>query len=426
MVLRPKGLLPLVFLLAVLPAQAREMNTWIEIGAEYTDNSLLVPTGESKDYLYTPRLRVDYMIDNSLLELNLDYEARWTEYDRNTFEDRLDLTGVGDLRITILDRYLFWNAGLNRSRVTLDARDADTPLNETERSVFQTGPEFRLGFGQLAFLTVTADYVETSFDQDQLFETTQGRYGITFIRRLSDALNVTLGAQYIDVSSDEVQLEYEGERYTVGLSGGGERFRYDLTAGRNTIDRNDGSEVAGGFYSARLDLTLRQATWWVASTRELTDSNLGLALNSSPGDALDNGDANAGARDIVDRRRSEIGLRYELSRSEIRVGATVDEQDFQSLFRDQETYSAFLVLTYNLSPRLRVSLQNDFLDSTFQTSDVLERTFDESRHVLQFEYRPNDRMTFTLWGRYRDRSSDDDPLENFDEVGGGITVSFRI
>ncbi|XOV86645.1 MAG: hypothetical protein ACFHX7_16950 [Pseudomonadota bacterium] len=408
-------------------AHANEMQTFVSLDAERSDNPLLTATGNGlAEVELRPSVRIDYLLDYSSLSANLNYSASQSRFRHETFEDRTEILGTGTARLTIAQNLLYWDFYQNRTRLALESREPLTPNNETRRGVIRTGPQLNWALGARTRLQLGANYISSTFDSGSALETDQMQFSAGLSQQVSAGTNLALNYQQSDADSEVDVLKYKSKRAGVTLSGAGRRYEFSLSVGRSTIDRESGTSVSGAYYASTVSVTLAATRFWFSGTRELTDSSLGLSLNTSPDAAPVNGDANFASQDIVLRERYEALVTRELAQGLITLGAVYDAADYQNLTRDEVDHTFYLSVQYPLSPRWNVQYKREFRDSSFETvqnlppSDFLERN-----DTLDFVFRPNQRTRFRI-GFHNNERAHVLPSESFEEVVVTLMIERRI
>ncbi|MCB1691869.1 MAG: hypothetical protein KDI19_03840 [Pseudomonadales bacterium] len=411
-------------------ASGHELNTYIGADIQYSDNSrLLPPPGDVADTWAVPQVRIDYGLQFTNLEGNLRYSAKRTIYDRGTFPDRTDVLGEGTFKWTIADRRLFWNFYQNRNRLTINSRDVDTPDNQTNRSVISTGPVLMLNFGRDSHLQLGATYVDTSFDNGMLVSTKQGQANINYTQSIGARSSVGIFGQYSDTSSDAAILDYKSDRAGVNYTGQGQSWQLELQLGSNHVKRNVGTSFRGTFASAEFTRTTQNTVWRLSATQELTDSALGLSLDQSVENPLDNGDGNFGASDIIERRRYEAStvLNFGEGKSTLDVGAWLDQQDYQTLPEDRDVTGARAEFRYRTSPRVMLSVRANWTQNQFEMAlpAAPSEDYDDASWRFSIRYTPNTRLSLNLWtGGTRRKFDAGTP--NVESKPSGLIVEYRI
>ncbi len=417
----------LLFLMA--DSSAHELTTTIGLGLEYSDNiRRVIREEEEADIVVSPTVSVDYLLEYPEFEATLAYTASVVDYRRNNFDGRTDLVGEGRFRWTIVPRRLFWNFYQNINRLAIDSLDVDTPQNQTDRSIVQTGPAFMMNFGRNSYFRLDASWVNSRFDSGRLAESTQNQYRVEYIQGIGSNLQVGITGQYADVEFDNNVLDYTDSRVGFAVRGTTRNTTYSLDIGPDRIDRSGGASTSGFFIVLSASLTRKNSNWEITANRQLTDSSTGLTLAGNLGNNLQNGDIGFDEADVVERTRYEAGWDYELvpGRSTLNINLYFDKRDYQTRNSDQDTLGARLEYRYRFSRRLSAGYRYEWAQDKRALDDFSgEEQSILRRHRITLYYQPNQRLNMTCWisdGR-RDFSPTD---RDYQEFSAGLTVGYRI
>ena len=83
---------------------------------------------------------------------------RYTDYDRNTNDDRSELTGNSALRAQLVPQRLFWAFSHTLSEDRSNRSDTDTADNRERRQQISTGPQLLYSITDADSLGLTALY----------------------------------------------------------------------------------------------------------------------------------------------------------------------------------------------------------------------------------------------------------------------------
>ncbi len=396
-----KSCLCVVLTCAPVLGYSHELKTTIGINTEYTDNSRqLPPPDELKELTVTPSLAINYKLEYPSAEANLRYRVARTDYRKDTFEDRTDFTGEGSLQWSIIDKRLSWNFYQNRNRLRIDSLNVDTPENETERNVMRTGPTFQLNFGRDGYLQLNAAYVDNSFDNGRITNSSQVQYGFASSQSVGARTKMGLTGRRSDIEFDNDQFNYKSDRIALNISGTGQSYKYDVNFGRNFIKRDSGEKNSGPFVSLSLGVTRGDSVWNFSANQELTDSATGLSLDSNVSNGLNNGDANFDSTDVVQRSRVEFSYTNQLipDRLSASLNVAYDEQDFQTLPQDQRSEGAGVSVQLNLSRRMISSYRYNRSKEKLEAAPLSvngEESVHEI-HQIDFRYNVNPKLDIVL------------------------------
>lgn len=402
---------------------ANELETTVNVALDYDDNIFRDSEIEIGDLKRTPSLDIDYEYDFTNINAVLGYSIRRVDYRDDSFSDRTDFIGEGNVNWSIVDNRLSWSFDHSRNRLSIDNQDPLTPENEDDRTVMRTGPTVKLISGARTNLSLNASYVESISDQSQ--DTEMTKVGLDFSQRITDTFLLGLFVQTSEIKPEVKIQGYDNERVGFRLSRSSENLNLELEYGTNEVARQAGDENSSPYYSAKLSWMTTNSEFTVRANRELTDSNLGLSLNQNVGDGLNNGDGNLGNQDVIDRFHHELSYSLKFQKVRVSLGFTFDEQDFQILTQDETSKTAIFSLGYDLSQR--VNLTYDFTQEKNEFSvglDLKDELIGRDQS-LTVRYRINDALSLQMVFREESRKHDKTPLRDYDASGALMTISYR-
>lgn len=417
---------------------ANKLTTTLSLDTSYTNNSRLRPSNEAQDdILLVPGISTNYLFEYPDLTASLNYTATRTHYVNNTYADRTDVLGQGSFNWAIIDQRLFWNFSDTRTRLTINSADNPTPNNQANRDVIRTGPTLQFNLGPTRQVSMSANYVRSSFNTAGLFKSHQAQYQAQYLQNIGvHGARAGLTGMYSRSYSDVSILRYNLKRYGLTASNTQQRFQYNLTVGRNTVERENSRSSSGIYYSLSASLVAQSSTFSISLNRELTDSAIGLSLNrlmtSVPGastaDSLPTDIyGNPSLTDIIDSHHYQLAYGYQEARFSLLARLFYDRQDYLTLPRDRSRRGGAITLGYKFSPITSVSY--DFSASTqdYQTGDLSGTKGKRNAriHRLSLRYTPNTRIGASIWisrrvGDYRLGDS------NYTEFEGGFSIRYEL
>ena len=410
-------------------ANAHELRTKLGLEIERTDNAALVSDDlKAKDLKSAPSLAIDYQLTFATVDASLRYAANTEKYHDETFDNRTEILGSGDVKWTILPQKLFWNFFQNRNRLQINPQDSRSPDNETVRDVLRLGPTLQFNLSGNSTLQLDTNFVRNSFELETLLDSRINQYAIDFDQSLGAQLNWGVDFSYKAVSFDDPRLNYDNQRGGVNFSGSGRKYNYEITIGRNVINRDLGESVSGLYFSAVGSLvSSANSTWQFWANKELTDSSIGLGLNQNVSDSYNNGDTNFSDNDIVKRSRYEISYTRSLLDRLVKANLSVfyDQQDFQILTKDATTLGGRLTLRYQWSPRLNLVYWFNWQDEDFELpargadSSITRMNRAEARYAL------TRKANVAFWISDNTRSSLVGLLNEYEKFTTGITFTYE-
>ncbi|MFT7304775.1 MAG: hypothetical protein ACI9P7_000032 [Candidatus Azotimanducaceae bacterium] len=410
-------------LIVAAEACANELETTVTVTLDYDDNIFRDGENEIGDLKRTPSVDIDYKYRFTDVSAVLGYSVRRVDYRNDSFPDRTDFIGAGNVNWSIVDNRLSWSFDHSRNRLSIDNQDPLTPENEDDRTVMRTGPSVKLISGARTNLSLNASYVESISDQSQ--DTEMTKVGLDFSQRITDTFSLGLFVQTSEIKP-EVEIQgYDNERVGFRLLRSSENLNLELEYGTNEVARQTGDENSSPYYSAKLSWMSTNSEFTFRANRELTDSNLGLSLNQNVGDGLNNGDGNLGNQDVIDRFHHELSYSIKFQRVRVSLGFTFDEQDFQILTQDETSKISSFSLGYDLSQRINLTYDFTQEKNEFSVGLDLKDELIGRDHSLTVRYRINDALSLQMVFREESRKHEKLPLRDYDASGALMTISYR-
>ncbi len=419
--------LPLLatFCMATNCYAALDFETQLKLDVEHSDNMAQLPSpDETPDTLLSPTLKIQGELDYRNFVANANYSATYRDYRADSFPDRTDVIGESNVRAVVLRDRLFWNLYHNSNRLTIDSRELDTPANTTTRQVIQTGPEARLQLGARVSVVVAAEYVQSVVDGPQLPDTKQESYRLE-LNRAAGMSQWSLFGKQADITFQTSSFDYQTTRYGIRFNRSGKSIQLGASVGRNSVDRSLGTSFSGLFTSINLSRITADDSLSLNVVRELTDSSIGLSLNSDLQDRLDPGDTNLSNTDIVERRR--IDLAYSRAPDNAKISFTLrlhtDEQDFQTLDTDQKTVGGTASIRYRFSRKSNLTYLFAYSAVDIDAIAAPTEEIRDKRHRLSLSTGVSQNLQTELWIEKKKRAYAS-PGRNFTAASVGISVGY--
>ena len=382
-------------------ALASRMETGFYLGSEYSDNIFKVINGKkSSEYTLQPGINFDYMINEPNYDFLFLYNVSHLIYRHQSFDDRTDFEGRARLNWSISSNRMNWISDLQSKRITISSLDVDIPYNLTTRHVFQTGPSFSQRLGATDKLYVQVRYIKNYFEDTDI---PGGEYYNidTYLNHLiSNSSTINFGVKYSDARTELQILEaqkttaYLSYRYLYG------NYNFNITAGINKIKTKYEFNVNRPYINAAFNYRNNNVNLNIFANRELTDSSIGLSLNSfsyridEQIDATydqyqrsEGNDGNISQSDFVDRKRFEARFDYNFSgtRTQLKLRAFVNDQDYLRTTGDIIAIGSTAAVEYRWSYSVRSSIgieqtTTEYRESIGNDNDTYRSGFMEIRY----------------------------------------------
>ena len=388
------------------------------LDSRFTDNARKADANEDSDIETRAYLTAGYQTDPG--RCNADFQGTlgysWWQDDSFDSESFAEMDFQGDCELA---NQLYWEVDNNLRVVNQDTRQSDTPDNRTRKNVFSTGPRYLWRLNDTNWLSLSARYANTEYDEPE--ETDSERYtgSIAWNHLFSSTFTGGLRVSYsqtefdygAEVDVNSAQVTFENRWATTSLSGsvGVSEIETDYA---NTNQSSDG--LVG-----QINLTRQinpSTEWYLNASRELTDrtstldlrfgefefnlresitvenSVLSTGINKQFSDASSlNLDLYAYRSDYLESDEKEdkagINARYSRQFSELTTGYLALGFDHLSYERDDtQDEVARLVIGAEHQATRDLSLLARVGHDT-KSSDVSSREYDENWVLVGLEYR---------------------------------------
>lgn len=241
----------------------------------YSDNINLSANDPKSDFLDEPFLTLNQKTDPGVCGSDLNAQARYIHYQRNTYSDRTEINGswLGNCDIT---NSLTWTASDHISEQTVNTNLPSTPNNQTRQNVFSTGPQYLWRISNRDQLLTSAQAQRTTFSGQSQSNAKHYIGNADYTHQVSPGLSIGTGGSINRGELDDGQ--------TITVRSGNVNFQKSFITTKVTgkfgyswlTDEYQGttSHNKGVTWSLRLDRQLSgKSRWYAEYARELTDTS---------------------------------------------------------------------------------------------------------------------------------------------------------
>ena len=242
------------------------------------------------------------------------------------------------------------------------------------------------------------------------------------------------------------QNDYRNKTIGIELSGVYRSSFYQLSAGNSSLERRNGLETDDGYLRALLSLNQDNGQWLLSYSREITDSSIGLSLNTlgganpfnntqgDTGEDLDGdldldggaGDGDFRISDVIYRTRMQASYTRKVPNSRVGMSLRVlqNENDYEQLLADTRSLSGVMNLHYDMAENLRWFLnfeyrRTDFIDTPGIGEDEIEKT------KLGAHYDVGEALRLSFDISYEARDNQYISSREYDAFGTAIHLNYR-
>jgi hypothetical protein len=406
-------------------------------GVEQTDNAFKSSSDEqdeTKEYL---NLGLGYLRSGQALSAQIDYNGEFANYENNTTNDDVVLTGSSNLGWSLLPGRLQIGLSHERSEQLRNSRDVDIRNNRQIRDMLSAGPALTARISTVDDLVFSGRLTQVVYDKSGA-ETTDGQNpgrdsdrvqgGVAWQHRLNKTDLLSANYQYSTSKFDDSDVEMTFQQvfgtYEVRLRNSG----YTASLGLNRSERKGGSSSDGFYGQLGWDLTLGVHRFKAVLINQLTDSGIGLGGNSLSSGSIGADDSNFDVVDVVERSSLDLGYGFDglCERCVVDIGLRYDRQDFDIEPRDQTLSGVTASFGYRLTPTLKASLKTGYTELEFPQDPDGGRKDDRDHYGFSLDWTLSRQLTAQFFLMTDSRDSSQSGVGNYDEAFGGLSVSYRV
>ncbi len=405
-------------------------------GVEQTDNAFKSSSDEqdeTKEYL---NLGLGYGRSGEALSAQIDYNGEFANYENNTIDDDVVVTGSSKLGWSPLPGRLQLGVSHERSEQLRNSRDVDIRNNRQIRDMLSAGPAITARMSPVDHLVLSGQLTQVVYDKSAT-DTVDGQNagrdsdrvqgGLAWQHRLNKTDLLSANYQHstskFDDSDVEITFQQVFGTYEVRLRNSG----YTASLGLNRSERKGSSSNDGFYGQLGWDLTLGVHRFKAVLINQLTDSGIGLGGNSLSSANISSNDTNFDVVDVLERSSLDLGYGFDglCERCLLDIGLSYDEQDFDIEPRDQKQSGVSASFGYRLTPTLRASLRAGYAELEFPQDTDGGRKDERSNYGFSLDWTASRQLTAHLSLRTDSRDSSQSGVGNYDEAFGGLSVSYR-
>lgn len=406
----------------------------IGLGVDQTDNAFKTSDSErdeTKEYL---NLGLGYLRSGEMLSAKLDYDSEFANYENDTTDDDVVVTGSGNLAWNVLPGRLQVSIDHQRSEQLRNSRDVDIRNNRQLRDILSAGPSFTARLSSVDDLVVTGRLTQVTYDKSGA-DTQSGQRGGRDSDRAQAGLSWqhhlsktdTLAASYqhsttkFDGTDVEITFQQAFASYEVRLRNSG----YNLALGANRSERKGGASNDGFYGQLGWDMTLAGHRVRVVAINQLTDSGIGLGGNGMLAGDVSPRDNNFDVVDVVERTSLDLNYGFDelCKRCVLDIGLRYDQQDFDVEPRDQESSGINGSFGYRLTPLLKASLRAGYTEIQFPQDAAGDRKDKRTQYGASLDWNLSRQLALRFFLTHDSRDSSRG--RDYDEIFGGLSAEYR-
>lgn len=410
-------------------AQEKQLGIAVFLALDHDDNITKQDTNKVSDIREVVGANVNYAYTSRVLDLGLDYELTHEEYEDSTFQSKSRLQGGGRAQVSTNPARYSWLFQHDQSIANSNSRNADTPDNLIQRSVFTTGPNLNLRISPVDSLSGSLRFIDVRFDEQGDNDTKHNKAQINWSHQLNTRNNIGIVTSYVEVKGDALNSDYKQEK--VGLLYGSKQkySTYALEAGVTSVKRDlsGADDVDGEYFRVNFNSGWEGNEIGVSFDRDITDTSIGLSQNFEVDSGFDSGDTNFDAFDIITRSRYQFY--YNRRNADGRVGASLllnhDEEKYETLINDKKTYKIAVSVDYAIAQNLVFTSSylyeiHDYIDEPLLGED------DKTQVSIKLDHSISDTWSFGYSLHYFERANSETSLRDFKSIRALFRVNYQI
>ena len=451
------------FFLASSSALALDYSADLALASQYESNAALGSSSNQnsqEDIGSTAALNIRAGQQTQRLSFDAGYNIAYTDYDKDSNEDRSEITGNSNLQVTLVNQRLLWNASHSSSETVADRNLENTADNRQRRQQFSTGPLLIVPLSKVDQLSLQANYSIVEFNDaenddlnnDPNTDADSQSYfaSLNWSRRLSPLTSINAGYRYQENERDNAganseDLTIDIQTYFVGLTRslraleygiqiGGNRSERDDDLGNSSNSSNNSSSNNGFFFQAQASYTSGDQTIGATASRQQTDSSTGLgnffsgissSASSSP--STDLSLENFRIADTVET--TILNLSYSASRfcNRCNYGLSYNfiENDYQNELslsdRDDRVSQINLNYSYRINRRLSLDIAGRYEHTEFLGTGAED---EETGGTLGLRWQAMRKLDISITGGYEQRDGGDNP--NYYNSYGSLRLTYNL
>jgi hypothetical protein len=422
---RIKKFSPLLLPLFSAAAYGNDFGAEISLVTFHTDNALRTPLqqiSERQDE-YSLGLTGDYT--NQLLVLETEYRLQEYRFAKESQSDRTTIEG--DTSLLIGKEYHVADLLLTHSRRTVsNALDSvDLLENLDERQIISAAPTLRFRLSEVDSLQLRGDVSKIDYRYAEARESERTGASVMWLHRLSAVDSFNLSARYIDVDYDFIpDSGYEYQQFLASYSAQLSQLAYTVQLGYNASKPEQGEDLSAPSYRLDVAYTTGANIISLVVDQHITDTSMGDGNSSDLFDVTSPNDVGDVGFDQIDRRSLELSITNTslCGLCTFGLGLRARDDSYEVLNEDNQELTADVRFDYRLSRRASVGLNVSYLSQEF-ADEVVREDYTQTRTRIYYRQSFVSNFTFELSAGTEERKSDD-ALQTYDEVLGGITLSY--
>lgn len=355
---------------------------------EMHDNAALVKDKKS-DLVRVASVDVGYKKPEGSVTTELDYRVERLDYLHDTQGDQNVINGNTALIWHIQPRQLDAVFYHQISQQTTNRTGPDVTSNQQERSILTAGFDGFLHFTPVDSLVLSPRFADVNFQDSTDSNSQRSTLGATWTHELGKLSGLDLTGNYDHVTFDESSNDYDGQSLMLGYHAALSRLSYQVGAGYNRINRDEGKDFNGSTVKTGFDYKGESGlSVGAIYVRQLTDSSIGLSGLELTNQRFRSNDSNFDQPDTIQKDQFDFYVDQSFgAASSAHFGIGYLKEDYQETPSDQNVSYAQLGYSYSLNSFWSLSADARYERSKF-LDDPNDLRYNTTRGTVGVAYKP--------------------------------------
>jgi hypothetical protein len=281
---------------------ATSKNNFVAVSAqyEYSDNINLQSTNPTSGNIQKANVTVGYHIAKPTTKLSLDYQAHVYRYSEESIGNESYWSGHAALNQQLFSKNVTLDASHFRHRYLLDEGEAELPSNTGDRGIFSIGPQWLIPYSPRAGFKLGYNFTTSNFSKEEDQDSDRNTATLAWYNTLNKKSNVQINSTFTQVEFPFYNSGYDKVTADALFTGRLNRGDYNIQLGNSYVNQSD-QKVKGLIYSLNYSYKFSRQNLYFGAKRELTDSSMGLKIDSE-----EDGDGNFTPSQVIWRDRIEF------------------------------------------------------------------------------------------------------------------------
>lgn len=328
--------------------------------SEQSDNGLKSNSDEIEEQQNQVGAQAFALYENNYIALDSNYSFSEMRFEKESQEDRT--TTIGRTDLTIGKPHHLFDLKLSHSREKLPkysgALDLESNIDEKQIITIEPGFHARIGSADMLFINANATEVDYRFEEQKNSSRQGGLIGLVHGVSPVDTFSIYLSQTDIEFEFNPL-IDYRMTMAVASFESTLRKLKYKIELGQSRTESDSAGKSDDPYYQMTVNYQSGYNQIDLRVSQQVTDSSLGVGAGL-PGDDIGGGnnDVTAENLDQVLVKRAELRWTTEAlcGRCSAYVNVYADDQDYQTLMRDEKNHGFGFGVRYKLSAESAVGL----------------------------------------------------------------------